>query len=91
MTSFEQIAALKEGRIDVGFGRIPLDDPAVERQLLRNEKLVAAVPVNHAVLDRKGPLRLADLATEPRHRLSEGAAAEAQTRTRCSHYTAIAD
>jgi DNA-binding transcriptional LysR family regulator len=65
LTSFEQIAALKEGRIDVGFGRIPLDDPAVERQLLRNEKLVAAVPVNHAVLGRKGPLRLADLATEP--------------------------
>ncbi len=65
LTSFEQIAALKEGRIDVGFGRIPLDDPAVERQLLRNEKLIAAVPVNHAVLGRKGPLRLADLATEP--------------------------
>ena len=55
LTSFEQIAALKEGRIDVGFGRIPLDDPAVERQLLRNEKLIAAVPVNHAVLGRKGP------------------------------------
>nr|WP_294524357.1 LysR family transcriptional regulator [uncultured Rhodopila sp.] len=65
LTSFEQIAALKEGRIDVGFGRIPLDDPAVERQLLRNEKLIAAVPINHAVLGRKGPLRLADLATEP--------------------------
>jgi DNA-binding transcriptional LysR family regulator len=65
LTTFEQIAALKEGRIDVGFGRIPLDDPAVERQLLRNEKLIAAVPVNHASLGRKGPLRLADLATEP--------------------------
>nr|WP_294544251.1 LysR family transcriptional regulator [uncultured Rhodopila sp.] len=65
LTSFEQIAALKEGRIDVGFGRIPLDDPAVERQVLRNEKLIAAVPANHAVLGRKGPLRLADLATEP--------------------------
>ncbi len=65
LTSFEQIAALKEGRIDVGFGRIPLDDPALERQLLRNEKLIAAAPVNHAILGRKGPLRLADLATEP--------------------------
>jgi LysR family transcriptional regulator, benzoate and cis,cis-muconate-responsive activator of ben and cat genes len=65
LTSFEQIAALKEGRIDVGFGRIPLDDLAVERQLLRNEKLIAAVPVNHTVLGRKGPLRLVDLATEP--------------------------
>jgi DNA-binding transcriptional LysR family regulator len=30
LTSLEQIAALKEGRIDVGFGRIPLDAPAVQ-------------------------------------------------------------
>jgi len=64
LTSVEQIAALKEGRIDVGFGRIPLDDPALERQLLRNEKLIAAVPANHAVLARGSALRLADLATE---------------------------
>jgi DNA-binding transcriptional LysR family regulator len=65
LTSVEQIAALKEGRIDVGFGRIPLDDPALHRQLLRNEKLVAAVPGNHPVLVRTGALRLAELATEP--------------------------
>jgi DNA-binding transcriptional LysR family regulator len=65
LTTLEQIAALKEGRIDVGFGRIPLDDPAVERQLLRNEKLIAAVPSNHPILGRPGALRLADLAVEP--------------------------
>jgi DNA-binding transcriptional LysR family regulator len=65
MTSVEQIAALKEGRIDVGFGRIPFDDPALIRQLLRNEKLLAAVPDNHAVLRRAGALRLADLAVIP--------------------------
>jgi DNA-binding transcriptional LysR family regulator len=65
LTSVEQIAALKEGRIDVGFGRIPLDDPALDRQLLRNEKLIAAVPGNHPVLTRAGALRLADLAAEP--------------------------
>jgi DNA-binding transcriptional LysR family regulator len=65
LTSVEQIAALKDGRIDVGFGRIPLDDPALERQLLRNEKLVAAVPGNHPVLVRAGALQLADLAPEP--------------------------
>ena len=47
LTTFEQIAALKEGRIDVGFGRIPFDDPAIERRLLRNEKLIAALPSNH--------------------------------------------
>ena len=64
LTSVEQIAALKAGRIDVGFGRIPLDDPAVERRLLRNEKLMAAVPAKH-VLARQKTLRLADLAGEP--------------------------
>lgn len=65
LTSVEQIAALKEGRIDVGFGRIPLDDPALERKLLRNEKLIAAVPAKHPMLSRGKSLRLEDLATEP--------------------------
>jgi DNA-binding transcriptional LysR family regulator len=64
MTSVEQIAALKEGRIDVGFGRIPLDDPALDRQLLRNEKLIAAVPEGHALLSDRA-LGLADLAVQP--------------------------
>jgi len=65
LTSVEQIAALKEGRIDVGFGRIPLDDPALDRQLLRNEKLIVALPGNHPALTRGGTLRLADLVAEP--------------------------
>ena len=65
LTSVEQIAALKDGRIDVGFGRIPLDDPALDRQLLRNEKLLAAVPGNHPALARGGALHLTDLASEP--------------------------
>ena len=65
MTSLEQIAALKEGRIDVGFGRIPLDDPLLNRLLLRNEKLIAAVPSRHSALGKKRALRLDDLAGEP--------------------------
>ena len=65
LTSFEQITALKEGRIDVGFGRIPLEDPAVERLLLRNEKLIAAVPSSHTTLASRGTVRLSELAAEP--------------------------
>lgn len=65
LTSIEQIAALKEGRIDVGFGRIPLDDPAVKRLLLRNERLIAALPAAHKLLTSPGALRLDDLANEP--------------------------
>lgn len=62
MTTMEQIAALKEGRIDVGFGRIPFDDAAIERTLLRNEKLSAALPLTHRLAARTGRLRLDDLA-----------------------------
>ena len=65
MTTLEQIAALKEGRIDVGFGRIPIDDPAVRRHLLRNERLVAAVPATHPSLARVGALDLGDFASDP--------------------------
>ena len=62
LTTMEQIAALKEGRIDVGFGRIPFDDPAIERTLLRNEKLSAALPLSHPLASRTGRLRLEELA-----------------------------
>lgn len=65
LTSLEQIAALKEGRIDVGFGRIPFDDPLVERRLLRNERLVAALPSAHPLAAHPGALRLDMLAGEP--------------------------
>ena len=65
MTSLEQIIALKEGRIDVGFGRIPHDDPMVDRVLMRNERLMVALPGTHALAARAGPLRLADLADLP--------------------------
>lgn len=65
MVSYEQIAALKEGRIDVGFGRIRLEDPAVRRDVLRNEPLVVALPAQHALASAEGPLCLAELAHEP--------------------------
>lgn len=65
LTSLEQTAALKEGRIDVGFGRIPHDDPAIVRHLLRNERIVAVLPLGHALLEHPGPLRLRDFADEP--------------------------
>lgn len=65
LTTLEQIAALKEGRIDVGFGRIPFDDPLIERVLLRNERIIVALPETHPLQDHAGPLRLDDLAGEP--------------------------
>ena len=65
LTTLEQITALKEGRIDVGFGRIPFDDPLVERRLLRNERLIAALPSSHPLAPHAGALRLDVLAGEP--------------------------
>ena len=65
MASLEQIAALKDGRIDVGFGRIRLDDPAVRRDVLREEQLVVALPLSHPLLQREGSLSFAELAAEP--------------------------
>ncbi len=65
LTTFEQLAALKEGRIDVGFGRIQFDDAALERLLLRNEKLIVALPTAHPLLALKRGLRLEDLAAGP--------------------------
>lgn len=64
LTSLEQIPALKEGRIDVGFGRIPHGDPQVDRVLMRNEPLLAALPATHPLAVR-ADLGLADLAHLP--------------------------
>lgn len=65
VSSLDQITALKEGRIDVGFGRIRVEDPAVRRDVLREERLVAALPGGHPLLDHPGPLGLATLVDEP--------------------------
>ena len=65
LTTIEQITALKEDRIDVGFGRIQFDDPAIQRTILRNEKLCVALPSGHPLTARKSPLGLGDLAAYP--------------------------
>lgn len=65
LTSVQQVDALKDGRIDVGFGRLPIDDPVVRRDTLREEPLMAALPIGHHLLDHLGSLRLADLTGEP--------------------------
>jgi DNA-binding transcriptional LysR family regulator len=47
MTSPEQIKALRSGLIDVAFGRVRIDDPAIHRIVLGDEPLVAALPIDH--------------------------------------------
>ena len=54
MTTMEQIQALKDGVIDVGIGRIRHEDKSIRRIILREEPLIAALPMGHALgfLDR---------------------------------------
>jgi DNA-binding transcriptional LysR family regulator len=65
MTTVEQLKALKEGRIDVGFGRIKSEDPSIRRILLRNEPMIVALFPGHRLAEREGSLRLTDLVHEP--------------------------
>jgi len=64
MTSLEQEAALKEGRIDAGFGRVRFEDPAVQREVLREERLAVALPLGHPLLAGERPAPLAALGDE---------------------------
>ena len=64
MTTVEQNQALKEGRIDVGFGRLTLDDPMIRRIVLRKEVLMLAVPQNHPIGLAGIPVRLQDIVHE---------------------------
>jgi LysR family transcriptional regulator, benzoate and cis,cis-muconate-responsive activator of ben and cat genes len=64
MMSSEQITALKEGRIDLGFGRVRLADPAIERVRLREEALVLAIPAEHALARVAGPVDWSVLSQE---------------------------
>ncbi|KEZ12032.1 putative transcriptional regulator [Sphingobium yanoikuyae] len=43
MSTIEQVVALKDGRIDAGLGRILIDDPAIQREVLQDEPLIAAI------------------------------------------------
>jgi DNA-binding transcriptional LysR family regulator len=64
MTTMEQIAALKEGRIDVGIGRIRHEDPPIRRILLREEALVAALPMGHPLSFLERGLYLRELVND---------------------------
>nr|WP_156866209.1 MULTISPECIES: LysR family transcriptional regulator [Serratia] len=54
MTTLEQIRALKEGKIDVGFGRIRHEDMHIRRIILREEPLMAALAADHPLARSEG-------------------------------------
>jgi DNA-binding transcriptional LysR family regulator len=65
MTTLEQVAALKDGRIDVGFGRLRFDDEMILRHVIREEYLCLAVPIDHPLAATQDKLRLRQTAGEP--------------------------
>ena len=64
MFTIEQLGALKGGRIDVGFGRLRFDDAQLAREVLVEERMIAALPQDHPLARQKKPLTLAQLAQE---------------------------
>jgi len=65
LTTLEQAAALKMGRIDIGFGRLLFEDDGLTRRVIREEKLSVAVPHGHVLSRTKGPLKLKHTADVP--------------------------
>lgn len=61
MTTVDQVAALKDGRVDAGLGRIRIDDPGIRREILYEEPLIAALPAGHPLAKDTTPVRLAEL------------------------------
>lgn len=64
MTKAEQLQALHERRISVGFNRLVPPEPGISVMTVRREALVVAVPAQHP-LSRRKRVRLRDLDDEP--------------------------
>src|SRR5690606_19254038 len=65
LSSWEQTQGLTEGKIDVGFGRMLLEDASIRRILLREESLVVAVPKDHDLAkEQSRVVSLMDLTNE---------------------------
>jgi DNA-binding transcriptional LysR family regulator len=59
-----QVEALRDGLIQIGFVRLPIDDAGLVVESIQREPLVAALPQRHRVA-RNATVRLADLAGDP--------------------------
>lgn len=61
LSSIQQISELKSGRIDLGFGRIRSNDTSVARTVLREERLMMAIPPAWPLAAEQGPVNLVAL------------------------------
>ena len=63
MSAADQAAALKDHRIELGFVVLPIDDPAIEVEVVGSESLILAMPTAHR-LARQTTVKAAQLAGE---------------------------
>ncbi|MDR7093929.1 LysR substrate-binding domain-containing protein [Hydrogenophaga laconesensis] len=64
MNKIEQIEALRQRRIEVGFNRLVADMPDIASELVKREELLAAIREDHP-LNTRTQIRLQDLAALP--------------------------
>ncbi|HEY1607977.1 MAG TPA: LysR family transcriptional regulator [Paraburkholderia sp.] len=62
LMSLQQVQALKEGRIDLGFGRVRHSDPNVAGVVLHEEPLAVVVPVGSPMARSAAPIPIEELA-----------------------------
>jgi DNA-binding transcriptional LysR family regulator len=65
MTSPNQVLALRESRIELGFACLPVDSRDLEVRVLCEDALVVALPSGHRLARRMGSVQLSELAPEP--------------------------
>jgi DNA-binding transcriptional LysR family regulator len=61
LMSVQQPEALTSGRIDIGFGRIRTSDSGIERLVLCEERLVAAIPPSSPIAQKQRKLSIGTL------------------------------
>ncbi len=76
MSTMDQIRALKDGQIDVGFGRIRHEDANIRRVILREEKMIVALPEGHPLSLAKPILRSQRPGQRDPDHLPQGAATQ---------------
>jgi DNA-binding transcriptional LysR family regulator len=64
MTTVEQVAALRDGRIGAGLLRPPIDDRGLALRTISRDPLMVALPKGHALVERER-VPLGALASEP--------------------------
>jgi LysR family transcriptional regulator, benzoate and cis,cis-muconate-responsive activator of ben and cat genes len=65
LMSVQQPEALTSGRIDIGFGRIRTSGPGIERLVLSEERLAAAIPTGSRIAQKQRKLAIRSLHDQP--------------------------